>query len=121
MYNNYYGLAFNPFDKQCLSEYVPHNPQGNPRLIDNIMTDAITLGSQMDKKRSIQKSFLQLLIISSLLVSFIKLYVYICKAVASAFIADFIALFQKTDIQSFEINLRKCAVLWRSVYSLSLH
>ena len=47
---------------------------------------------------------------SSLLVSFIKLYVYICKAVASAFIADFIALFQKTDIQSFEINLRKCAV-----------
>lgn len=50
MYNNYYGLAFNPFDKQCLSEYVPHNPQGNPRLIDNIMTDAITLGSQMEKK-----------------------------------------------------------------------
>jgi type II secretory pathway predicted ATPase ExeA len=24
--------------------------QGNPRLIDNIMTDAITLGSQMEKK-----------------------------------------------------------------------
>ena len=24
--------------------------QGNPRLIDNVMTDAMTLGSQMDKK-----------------------------------------------------------------------
>ena len=29
--------------------------QGNPRLIDNVMTDAMTLGSQMDKKQLMQK------------------------------------------------------------------
>ncbi len=29
---------------------VHSHSNGNPRLIDNLMTDALTLGSQMDKK-----------------------------------------------------------------------
>ena len=51
----YYGLSFNPFDKQAILDSavlsaVHSHTNGNPRLIDNLMTDALTLGSQMDKK-----------------------------------------------------------------------
>ena len=36
-------------DNAALSAVHSHS-NGNPRLIDNLMTDALTLGSQMDKK-----------------------------------------------------------------------
>lgn len=36
-------------DKAALSAIHSHS-QGNPRLIDNLMTDALALGAQMDKK-----------------------------------------------------------------------
>ncbi len=36
-------------DSAALSAIHSHS-NGNPRLIDNLMTDALTLGSQMDKK-----------------------------------------------------------------------
>ena len=48
----YYGLSFNPFDKQAILDSavlsaVHSHTNGNPRLIDNLMTDALTLGSQI--------------------------------------------------------------------------
>lgn len=36
-------------DKAALSAIHSHS-QGNPRLIDNMMSDALALGSQMEKK-----------------------------------------------------------------------
>lgn len=36
-------------DKAALSAIHSHS-QGNPRLIDNLMSDALALGSQMEKK-----------------------------------------------------------------------
>jgi len=46
---NLAGGTKNLFEDAAISAVHSHS-HGNPRLIDNIMTDALTLGAQMDKK-----------------------------------------------------------------------
>ena len=36
--------------EQAALSAVHSHSQGNPRLVDNLMTSALTLGAQMDKK-----------------------------------------------------------------------
>ncbi len=43
------GGAASIIDQAALSAVHSHS-QGSPRLVDNLMTDALTLGAQMDKK-----------------------------------------------------------------------
>ena len=49
------GASSNIIDPAALA--AAHSfTQGNPRLIDNLMTDALTIGSQQDKKSLMPKS-----------------------------------------------------------------
>lgn len=43
------GAALSIIDESALKAVAGHT-RGNPRLIDNLMTDALTIGAQMDKK-----------------------------------------------------------------------
>ena len=43
------GGASSIIDQAALSAVHSHS-QGSPRLVDNLMTDALTLGAQMEKK-----------------------------------------------------------------------